>query len=165
MLETPGARPDRSQAGFTLIEAIAAVLILSFGLMAITNLFLVAGTSNQIANQSTAATTQATEVMERLVAIPFEQLSPGGNLESDQGSVSDCNEDDDDCVVAGNFNARRQIFGVGLIRTRWKIEQLSASGPTTYFIQVRSEAIGTLSPQRTRQELNMFRSCTTDGCP
>jgi competence protein ComGC len=178
MHETPRAG---SESGFSLVEALAAVLILSFGLMAITNLFIVAGTSNQVANQSTAATAQATEVMERLMALPFDQLNLGGSLEADKltgaitadgickddGDTSDDGPTDDgtDCVGLGHWNGQRLIYGVGLIRTRWKIEQLSASGPTTYFIQVRSEAIGTLSPQRTRQELNMFRACTTDGCP
>lgn len=155
----------RAEAGFSLIEALSAVLILSFGLMAITNLFLVAGTSNQVANQSTGATTQAAEVMERLMLIPFDQLTPGGSLERDLGSISTCNEDSNDCVIAGNWNARRTVFGVGMIRTRWVVQDLGAGGATTYFIKIRSEAIGTLSPQRTRQELTMFRSCTSSGCP
>lgn len=155
----------RGEAGFSLIEALSAVLILSFGLMAVTNLFLVAGTSNQVANQSTGATTQAAEVMERLMLIPFDQLTPGGDLDSDVGSISACDEDSNDCVIAGNYNARRQVFGVGMIRTRWVVQDLGSGGATTYFIKIRSEAIGTLSPMRTRQELTIFRTCTSAGCP
>ena len=53
------ARQLRAQreAGFTLIEALVAIVILAFGLMAVTNLLVVAAASNTVGNHSTAATT------------------------------------------------------------------------------------------------------------
>ena len=50
----------RTEAGFTLIEALVAIIILSFGLIAVTNLMLVAASSNTVANQGTAAAAIAT---------------------------------------------------------------------------------------------------------
>ncbi len=61
----------RPQAGFTLVEALIAMVILSFGLIAVTNLMLVASTSNTVANQSTAATSIASQRMEQLKALGF----------------------------------------------------------------------------------------------
>lgn len=47
------------EAGFTLVEALLAVVVLIFGLMAVTNLMLVAASSNSVANQGTPAVTSA----------------------------------------------------------------------------------------------------------
>src|SRR5204863_2278147 len=47
-----GPPPSRgSEAGFTLVEALVAIVILVFGLIAVTNLMLVAASSNSVANQ------------------------------------------------------------------------------------------------------------------
>ncbi len=165
---TRPVRPRDAEAGFSLMEALMAVLLLSFGLVAVANLFIVSASSNQIANQSSATVTQANEVLERLKAIPFSQLTTGGNLEANAGSNTSCNDDATNCVIAGNFNATRQILGVGRIRTRWSIARPGAGGPDTLFIRVRSEAIGTLSGSRTRTEYSSFRTCTLGtegGCP
>jgi type II secretory pathway pseudopilin PulG len=85
----------RSEAGFTLIEALVSMVILSFGLIAVTNLFLVGGTSNKAANHGTAATAEAVEVMERLKAIPFMTLQTSmagqptvGNLDANAGTLN-----------------------------------------------------------------------------
>ena len=61
----------RTDSGFTLVEALIAIVILVFGLMAVTNLFLVAGNSNQVANQSTAAAALAARRLESLKTISF----------------------------------------------------------------------------------------------
>jgi type IV pilus assembly protein PilV len=167
---------NRSEAGFTLVEALIAILLLVVGLMAISNLFIVAGSSNQTGSHSTAATTQATEAMERLAAIPFNQLTAGGgtsaaNLDTDQGSISACTEPAQDCVIAGNFNMRRWVAGVGSIKTRWQVINPGAAGVPTIFIRVRSESEAPIvGGPRTRAEMTMFRSCTVrvgqpGGCP
>src|SRR5262245_50077908 len=77
----PGAR--QGEAGFTLIETLVAIVILVFGLMAVSNLLLVAASSNTVANQGTAAATAASETLEALKQIPFTQLVDGGDLNSD----------------------------------------------------------------------------------
>jgi hypothetical protein len=114
--------------------------------------------------------------MERLVAIPFNQLTAGGgttaaDLASDMGSISGCVEPGADCVIAGNFNMRRWVPGVGSIKTRWQVINPGAAGVPTLFIRVRSESEAPIvGGPRTRAELTMFRSCTVrvgqpGGCP
>jgi len=153
----------RHEAGFTLVEAMCAIVILVFGLMAITNLMIVSASSNTVANHMTGATGQANEVMERLKAVPFTQLTLGGSLTSDAGSLPNCQEAAQSCVIPGNFNAYRSIPGVGVLRTRWTIESEDAQ---TMFLIVRSESTSPLVGTRSRAELTMFRSCTSpvQGC-
>jgi hypothetical protein len=90
--------PRTSESGFTLIEALIAIVVLMVGIVAIVNLFVVASTSNAIGNHSTAATGQATETMERLKAIPFLNITAAmggstvGDLDADAGNILGCVE-------------------------------------------------------------------------
>jgi prepilin-type N-terminal cleavage/methylation domain-containing protein len=133
-------RPAGVQAGFTLVEALIAMVILSFGLIAVTNLMLVASTSNTVANQSTAATSIASQQLEQLKILPFADpgLTTGGDLDND---------------AAGYF-AEVQVPGVGAIHTRWLITDVD---PTTKHIAVRSEGRGALAGPRSRAEFTTFR--------
>ena len=62
------------ERGFSLIEAMIAMVIMSFGLIAVTNLFVISAASNTVANHTTATAAAATEVMERLKAIDYLNL-------------------------------------------------------------------------------------------
>lgn len=170
--------PSR-EAGFTLIEALAAMVILVFGIMAVANLIVVAISSNRMGSTSTAASMVATETIERLKAIPFTDLKTGGSQGTglldcdpgsngktkcqDKGNVLGCVEPGADCVVADNFNYLRSVPGVGQVKTRWAIASVDTQ---TIFIVVRSEVPG-LAARRSRAEFATFRSCTavTSGCP
>ena len=146
-------RRRTGEEGFTLVEALTAVLILAFGLVGVTNLMLVAGSTNSVANQGTSATNHATEIMERLKGLSSSELVTGGSLTTDVGTA---NCDDDavtTCANPGNFNAMRSIPGVGVIKTRWTIEAVG----TGFFIRVRSEGMGALSRSRSRAEFSMAR--------
>ena len=77
--------PD--QAGFTLIEALIAMVILAFGLIAITNLLIVAASSNSVGNMSSAATALASQQLELLKAQSYTNIAPGGSLTADQSVV------------------------------------------------------------------------------
>lgn len=140
----------RGEQGFTLVEALTAIVILSFGLMAVTNLLVVAASSNSVANQSTAAADMAARTMESLKLRPWNDalLAPGGGVAS--------------CVT--NYCQLDDIPGVGRIETRWQIESVDVR---TRFIRVRSEGRGALSGPRSRAEFTTFRSCTMPqiGCP
>jgi type II secretory pathway pseudopilin PulG len=150
-----------AESGFTLVEALVAMVVLVFGLIAVTNLLLVAGTSNAVANQSTAATQEASEVMERLKALPFTTLTVGGNLAAPTGSIANCDATlpgGANCVIPGNFNQRRAIEGVGVVVTLWQIQ--AGLGNQERFIVVRSQGTGALSGARSRAEFTTFRTCT-----
>jgi len=159
---------EESQAGFTLVEALVAMVVLSFGLIAITNLFIVAAGSNSVANHSTAAAAQASEVMERLKAIDFNTLVAGGDLDNDAGSVADCDPDVNaqGCMAPDQYHLVRDIDGVGIIRVRWRIVDPGAGGPDTRFVVVRAWSEAPLAGPRSQAEFTTFRSCTLGaGCP
>jgi len=161
------ARADHSEQGFTLVEALVAMLVLTFGLIAITNLFIVAAGSNTVANHSTAAAAQAAEVLERLKAIDFNTLQPGGDLNNDVGTPN-CDPDTDanGCMAAAQYNMRRPIDGVGFIKVRWRITNPGAGGPGTLFIVVRAWSEAPLAGDRSRAEYTTFRTCTLGTlCP
>jgi prepilin-type N-terminal cleavage/methylation domain-containing protein len=146
-LVTGSAEPT-SQSGFTLVEALVAIVVLAVGLIAVANLMVVAGTSNSVGNTATAAATMASRELERLTAIPYDALVAGGDLDAnDPGYFDETN-----------------VPGVGVIRTRWLI--VSPENQSR-FITVRSEGLGPLTRARSRAEFTIVRSCTSVplGCP
>lgn len=167
---------QRGEAGFSLIEALIAVVIMSFGLIAVTNLFVVSAASNSIANHTTSSAATAAEVMERLKAIDYLNLATGGNLAMDTTDPADrpaCIDNPagpappaiNDCVVPGNFEGVKVEQGIGDIWVRWTIVNPGAGGPNTMFITVRAQSAARLAGQRSRAEFTAFRTCTTVGCP
>ena len=145
---TVGTREaERSEAGFTLVEALVAIVILVFGLIAVTNLMVVAASSNSVANQATGAATVAARQMELLKAQRYNTLVVGGDVNSD---VLNFNRDDD-------------LPGVGRIHTRWMV--VGTGNPLVTFIRVRSEGTGVLLVGRSRAEFTTFRTCTSGVCP
>lgn len=146
------------------METLVAITILAFGLMAVTNLLLMAAQSNSVAHASTGAAAQASEVLERLKALPFTTLTPGGDLDEDRGTPDNCDDTTQagGCVVAGNFNSRRAIPGLGEIKTRWTIVVVDNQ---TLFIEVRSEGLSPLVARMSAAHFTTFRTCTGAGCP
>lgn len=153
-------RTTRSrEAGFTLIEALISIVVMMVGLMAVSNLFLIASSSNLAANRGTVAVAAAMETMERLKIVPFNQLVAGGSL-----TVNTPNDACDQPIPIG-FCRIDDRPGSGQILTRWVVVSVN---PQTYFIRVQSEALGPLMGPRTRADFTSFRSCTAsanDGCP
>jgi len=150
------------EAGFTLVEALTAMVILAFGLMGVTNLLLVAASSNTVANQTTAATTSAAEVMDLIRGAAFETLVGGGDhTDTNPAGAGDCL-----VATANSYRCVQTIPGVGGVYTRWDITAVPGTA-RMFFIQVRSEGTGALTAARSRAEFTTFRSCTnsTAGCP
>jgi len=151
------------EAGFTLVEALVAIVILAVGLVSVTNLLLVAGSSTTVANQGTAATVAASQVMDGLKATTWENLVPGGgpDLETDVGPTGA------DCTAAVNapgvYNCDADVIGVGRIHVRWRL-QAPAGSTRSLYIQVRAEGTGALVGARSRAEFTTFRVCT-DASP
>jgi type II secretory pathway pseudopilin PulG len=160
-MNVPIERSDRHrESGFTLVETLVAIVVLVFGLMAVTNLLLVAASSNTVANQSSAATASASQVMDILRSTQWNNLAVGGNLTADTTSPSpDCRALTSPVVA---YNCDDNISGVGTIKTRWQI----AAGVGTVrmlMITVRSEGQGALSGARSRATFTTYRTCTSSG--
>jgi len=154
----------RSEAGFTLVEALVAIVVLIFGLMAVTNLLLVAASSNSVANQGTAAVASATQVMDFLKVTTFDLLddTPGGTPYDSTDGGKDCN---DITLVPTDWHCTASTPGVGMIHTHWYIT--ADADARLLHIRVRSEGTGALAAARSRAEFTTFRSCTDSnvGCP
>ena len=142
-------RPHDSESGFTLVESMTAIVILIFGLMAVTNLMLVSASSNTVANHSSAAVTVASSIMDQFRATSFENIGTGGSLTAD---------------TAGFFRDD-EVRGVGTIHSRWQVVAIGADG-RALFITVRSEGRAPLAGARSRAQFTTYRTCTNlnAGC-
>ena len=146
-----------SEAGFTLIEATVATLILMFGLASIFNLMIVATTSNNVANRASAATMVAAQQLEVLRSTPFSTIA----LSAASGAP---NGDTLTNQTPGFFNTTN-IEGVGQFETRWLVQTLTT--PAQLFLRVRTEP-GGFRGRTARAEFTTIRACTagtTAGCP
>lgn len=147
--------PRSSEAGFTLVEALISIVVLVFGLIAVTNLMLVAATSNMVANQATASTTAASRVLDMLKTTSYQDLVAGGDLNVAMSGGTPL------CAVAlpGSFECRDDVDGVGVMHVRWIVTPAPAD-PRLTFIEVRSEGQGVFGAGRTLADFTTLRSCT-----
>jgi len=166
MNDTGRERSGRGgEAGFTLIEALVAVLVLVFGLMAVTNLMLVAASSNTVANQGTAAVNTATRVMDMVKSSTYGSFGPVDTpWETPPGGGPSCG--DPALMTLGVGHCTDSIPGVGAIHAHWTITQ-DPLDARLYFVRVRAEGLGALAGARSRADFTTFRSCTNldGGCP
>lgn len=150
--------PRPSEAGFTLVEALISIVVLVFGLIAVTNLLLVAATSNMVASQATAATTAASRVLDMLKTTSYQDLAAGGNLNVVMsGATPSC--DAATPVLLAAFQCRDDVGGVGVMHVRWVVTPVAADARLT-FIEVRSEGQGVFAAGRTLADFTTLRSCT-----
>jgi prepilin-type N-terminal cleavage/methylation domain-containing protein len=154
--------PRAQEQGFTLIEALVAMVILMFGVAAVANLMVVAGSSNTVANHSTAATAAATQQMELLKSAPYGTLVTGGNITAPVGAVSNCGGT---TPVTATYQCNSittgpnaQFVGVAQVHVRWQIFPPTAAAPNTRFIQVAAESMAPAIGRRSRVLLTTFRT-------
>ena len=82
----PGTRgKEKSEAGFTIVEAIIAISLLAVGLLAIANMQIMSMKVNASAKWQTAQTTHAQDKMEELMALAYTHadLDPAGNTHNE----------------------------------------------------------------------------------
>jgi len=161
----------RGERGFTLVETLVAIVVLVFGLMAVTNLLLVAASSNTVANQGTAAVTSATRIMDMVKATSHQALravasaSPGGPDWATDDGARPCG---DPALGVGDWHCDDDLPGVGRVHTHWWIA--TTADARLLYVRVRSEGLGALAASRSRAEFTTFRACTNSdpaagGCP
>jgi type II secretory pathway pseudopilin PulG len=158
-LAEPGAS-RRAEAGFTLVEALCAIVILIFGLIAITNLLLVAASSNSVANQSSAATASASQALDFLRTVDFDALAVGGAIVAAPPlPAAACT-----AAVPTDYACFEDVPGVGRIVTQWTI-QADPATTRLRFITVASEGTGALAGARSRAMFTTIRTCTDSSTP
>ncbi|MEO6400434.1 MAG: hypothetical protein ABIP62_00315 [Vicinamibacteria bacterium] len=153
---------DVRMAGFTLVEALMAVVILSFGLMSIANLSIVAISSNSVANRSSAATMIAAQQLEVLRSTPFSSLVA---TSIDTINIPTIGYERGYGLPTAAADPPFNLEGVAEFVTTWRIQTLSTAN--MLFIQVRTEPRG-FRGRRSRAEFTTVRTCTggtTTGCP
>lgn len=152
----------RQEQGFTLVEALVAMLILMVGVAAVSNLMVVAASSNTVANHSTAAALVASQQMEALKATPYDLLVTGGNIDTDAGVTGQCGVTS--VITTFNCTTRAsgpngEFSGVGTMHVRWRVFPAVAVGSTsTHFIQVAAESMSPILARRSRVVLTTFRT-------
>ena len=73
--------------GFTLIEVLVALIILSFSLLALAGLMVTTTKNNSFGSHMTEAATFAQDKLEELRAIKWENLIEGNNTDQQGGST------------------------------------------------------------------------------
>jgi hypothetical protein len=148
----PSAAAD-PEAGFTLIEALIAVVILIVGLAAVSNLMLVAASSNQTGNNLSMTTAEATARMETLKQVPFGTAPFVGA--AIQGSVPPA-------LPVPGFSTQRTFPGGAQVTTQWLVQNPC---PGAYHITVVSTTNQVLTGgPRSQASLSHLRACTVPGC-
>lgn len=80
--------PKKSQAGFTMIELLVAVVILAIGLLGLVQLQVTALKANSQGMTSTAATALAQKVVEEIAALPADDAMFNGPSSGNTWSVT-----------------------------------------------------------------------------
>ena len=78
----------RKERGFTLIEVLLSIAILSFGLLAVAKMQGSAIQGNFFASGKTEAVTWAQDRMERLMALPYANVASGGPITQGNYDIS-----------------------------------------------------------------------------
>ena len=104
------------EAGFTLLEVIAAIAILCFGLLAVASMQASAIRGNYTARLQTDGTTWAQDRMEKLLALPYSDAKlsdTGGIYQSDPFPPSPAG-----CTIEYRVDANNPILDTKLIQVK-----------------------------------------------
>jgi len=88
-----------SEGGFTLIEAIIAMLVTVVGLVSLAGMFMIAMKTNASSRNFTTATTFAQDKLEQLGAISFQRLVDPARMSSNPASKGS-----DDAFIVGSLD-------------------------------------------------------------
>jgi prepilin-type N-terminal cleavage/methylation domain-containing protein len=127
-LEMQQAQPGVSERGFSLVEVMMAIVILSVGLLSLAQMMVLATHSNTLSGRMTSSSALAKEQLERLKATPFyvdpltktrnPALVDGGDLDATSPGYVQFYDGDGKAVA-----------GVGLFEVRWQIRTINTNLP------------------------------------
>jgi prepilin-type N-terminal cleavage/methylation domain-containing protein len=141
----PETRPP-GERGFTLIEVMVAIVILTVGLLSLAQMMVLATNSNSLSGRMTSASALAKEQLERLKAAPFytdpvtrtrnPALQDGGNIDVPGGEG-----------FAQHYDAEGlPVGGGGLYEVRWEIETIRTNLPLE-MLEIRVRAVSVNADQ------------------
>ncbi len=129
MTASRSRRTQTGEHGFTLIEVMVAMVILTVGLLSLAQMIVLASHSNTLSGRMTSASALAKEQLERLKATPFysDPFSQTRNPALADGG-------DIDSTVSGYvryYDPDGQPTGVGtaMFEVRWEIQTLPSNLP------------------------------------
>ena len=117
------------EAGFTLIEVMVAIVILTVGLLSLAQMMVLATNSNTLSGRMTSSSALAKEQLERLKAVPFYSdpqarirsngLNDGGDLDTDQAGY----------VAYYDVNGTPSVAGAATFVVRWTVTTVPTALP------------------------------------
>ncbi len=127
----------RSESGFTLIEVLIAIVILSIGLLSLAQMIVLATRANSLSGRMTASAALARERLERLKAAPFYTnpairarnpvLQDGGDVDAGGGAY----------VQFYDVNGQPVAAGTGIYEVRWEINSVISPGLPLEMLEIR----------------------------
>ena len=122
----PASRTQRKDEGFSLIEVMVAIMILTVGLLSLAQMMVVATNSNSLSGRMTSCSALAKEQLERLKASPFYTdpaallrnpiLAAGGDINATAGGYSQLYDPEGIPTAA-----------TGMFEVRWSIADANAA--------------------------------------
>ncbi len=124
--EAPELREHR---GFSLVEVLVSLFLMSIVLLGIAQLILVSIHLQKASEDVTLATVLVEQKLEELKNADFNGLAPGGSINGNQPGYFDMPDVNNDGVV--DFTRRWEIIdlGVGKVMRVRVVSQLAAYGP------------------------------------
>ncbi len=119
----------RDQRGFSLIEALVSIFLMSIVLLGVAQLIGVSIHLQRASEDLTSATVLAEQKLEELKNVDFNGLVPGGSINGDLPGYFDMPDVDNDGIT--DYTRRWEILDLGagkLLRVR-VISLLAADGP------------------------------------
>lgn len=133
-------KPIESERGFTLIEVMVSIVILTVGLLSLAQMMVLATNSNTLSGRMTSSSALAKEQLERLKATPF-YTDPTTRTRSpglvDGGDV--------DATVAGyvsyfDVDGLPTAQGTAFLEVRWQVTSIPTNLPLE-MIEIRVRAL------------------------